>query len=155
MSTEGRLQSRKQAGRRQVAHQLLRKQTLQQLRHHRQIGDWPVRADIGRIQADLLQKRCDVFRFERRRNRSRGQRPVEQLGAERHQNYYYYYTVGFTCKASPGEATLMHGGGMTVYLYAAVNSSVFNFDLKTPEHRLPPSHNVLQSDHSSTACPVE
>ena len=23
--------------------------------------------------------------------------------------YYYYYTVGFTCKASPVEATLMHG----------------------------------------------
>jgi len=46
--------------------------------------------------------------------------------------YYYYYAVSLTCKASPGEATLMHGRGMTVYLYAAVNSSVFNFDLKTP-----------------------
>ena len=46
--------------------------------------------------------------------------------------YYYYYSASLTCKASPGEATLMHGRGMTVYLYAAVNSSVFNFDLKTP-----------------------
>ena len=25
-------------------------------------------------------------------------------------NYYYYYSVSLTCKASPGEATLMHGG---------------------------------------------